>query len=74
VWDGDSIRKIHPAAIGHTVSRTLEGSLSDLPERKDEHAGAVYLVYPSRRHLPHRVTAFRELVLEMLRHRPLPTL
>ena len=38
------------------------------------HAGAVYLVYPSRRHLPHRVTAFRELVLEMLRHRPLPTL
>jgi DNA-binding transcriptional LysR family regulator len=63
VWDGDSIRKIHPAAIGHTVSRT-----------EDEHAGAVYLVYPSRRHLPHRVTAFRELILEMLRHRPLPTL
>ena len=52
----------------------LEGSLSDLPERKDEHADAVYLVYPSRRHLPHRGTAFRELVLEMLRHRPLPTL
>jgi len=38
------------------------------------HAGAVHLVYPSRRHVPHRVTAFRDLVVEMLRRRPLPTL
>jgi DNA-binding transcriptional LysR family regulator len=37
-------------------------------------AGAVFLVYPSRRHVPHKVTAFRDLVLEVLRHHPLPTL
>jgi len=33
--------------------------------------GSVFLVYPSRRHVPHKVTAFRDLVLDMLRHRPL---
>jgi len=37
-------------------------------------AGAVFLVHPSRRHVPHKVTAFRDLVLEIMRHRPLPTL
>jgi len=38
------------------------------------HAGTVFLVHPSRRHVPHKVTAFRDLVLEILRHRPFPTL
>jgi DNA-binding transcriptional LysR family regulator len=34
-------------------------------------AGAVYLVHPSRRHVPRKVTAFRDLLFEMLRQRPL---
>jgi DNA-binding transcriptional LysR family regulator len=32
---------------------------------------SVHFVYPSRRHLPARVTAFRDLLLEVLRQRPL---
>jgi len=34
-------------------------------------SGAVYLVVPSKRHLPSRVTAFRDLVVELLRRVPL---
>jgi DNA-binding transcriptional LysR family regulator len=34
-------------------------------------AGTVYLVHPSRRHVPRKVTVFRDLLFEMLRQRPL---
>jgi DNA-binding transcriptional LysR family regulator len=34
-------------------------------------SASVYLIHPVRRHLPARVTAFRDLVLELLRQRPL---
>jgi len=34
-------------------------------------SGTVYLVHAARRHLPARLTAFRDLVLELLRQRPL---
>lgn len=33
--------------------------------------GTVYLVHPGRKHLPRKLTAFRELLTEMLRQRPL---
>jgi DNA-binding transcriptional LysR family regulator len=33
--------------------------------------GTIYLVHPPGRHVPARVTAFRELVLEVLRQRPI---
>lgn len=33
-------------------------------------AGTVYLVHPANKHTPPRVTAFRDLLLEMLRQRP----
>jgi len=34
-------------------------------------SGTVYLVHAARRHLPSRLTAFRDLILEILRQRPL---
>ena len=34
-------------------------------------AGTVYFVYPASKHTPPRVTAFRDLLLEMLRQRPI---
>lgn len=34
-------------------------------------SASVYLVHPARRHLPARVAAFRDLVVELLRQRPL---
>lgn len=33
--------------------------------------GSIFLVHVGRKHIPRRVTLFRELLLEMLRHRPL---
>lgn len=33
-------------------------------------SGSIHLVMPSRKHVPSRVTAFRDLVIEMLRQRP----
>lgn len=33
-------------------------------------SGSIHLVMPSRKHVPSRVTAFRDLVVEMLRQRP----
>lgn len=33
-------------------------------------SGTIHLVMPSRKHVPSRVTAFRDLVIEMLRQRP----
>ena len=33
--------------------------------------GAIYFVHPGGRHVPPRVTAFRDLLLEVLRQRPL---
>jgi len=33
--------------------------------------GNAYLVQPDRKHVPKRVTAFRDLLLEMLRQRPM---
>jgi DNA-binding transcriptional LysR family regulator len=35
------------------------------------HTGGVYLVQQGRKHVPRKVTAFRDLLLEMLRQRPL---
>jgi DNA-binding transcriptional LysR family regulator len=35
------------------------------------YTGTAFLVQPSRKHVPSRVTAFRDLLLEMLRQRPL---
>jgi len=35
--------------------------------------GAVFLVQPGRKHVPKQVTAFRDLLLEMFRQRPLST-
>jgi DNA-binding transcriptional LysR family regulator len=34
-------------------------------------AATVYIVHPSRKHLPRKVSAFRDLLLEMLRRKPL---
>jgi DNA-binding transcriptional LysR family regulator len=34
-------------------------------------SGTVYLVHPGRKHLPRRVTAFSEMLVEQLRQRPL---
>lgn len=33
--------------------------------------GGVYLVHPGKKHVPRKVTAFRDLLVEMLRQRPL---
>ena len=52
----------------------MEGRLVRVLPNWLAHAGTVFLVHPSRRHVPHKVTAFRDLVLEILRHRPFPTL
>lgn len=38
-----------------------------------QQTGYVYLVYPSGKHLPSKVTAFRDMLLESLRARPLST-
>ncbi len=47
------------------------GALRRVVPRWSSLTGTVHLVMPSRKHVPARVTAFRELLLEMLRQRPL---
>jgi len=47
------------------------GSLSRVLPRWVINTGAVYLLYPPSKHLPLRVSTFRELLLETLRQRPL---
>lgn len=47
------------------------GTLVRVMPRWVAHTGGVYLVHPSRKHLPRKVTAFGDLVTELLRQRPL---
>ncbi len=47
------------------------GTLQRVLPRWEQRHGTVYLVQPGRKHVPRRVTAFRELLLEMFRQRPL---
>ena len=47
------------------------GSLVRVLPRWEQKEGAVYLVQPSRKLVPRRVTAFRDLLLEIFRQRPL---
>ncbi|WP_224367337.1 LysR family transcriptional regulator [Hyalangium versicolor] len=47
------------------------GALVRVMPRWASSTGAVYLVHPGRKHLPPKVTAFSELVHELLRQRPL---
>ncbi|WP_224243887.1 LysR family transcriptional regulator [Hyalangium gracile] len=49
------------------------GTLVRVMPRWVSSTGAVYLVHPGRKHLPRKVTAFSELVRELLRQRPLAT-
>ncbi|WP_394828711.1 LysR substrate-binding domain-containing protein [Pendulispora albinea] len=49
------------------------GSLVRLIPRWVEHIGQVYVVHPGRKNLPRKVTAFRDLLVEQLRQRPLST-
>jgi DNA-binding transcriptional LysR family regulator len=48
-----------------------EGALARVFSRFVAHTGTIHFVHPERRHLPARVTAFRELLLELLRQRPI---
>lgn len=47
------------------------GTLARVMPRWVSRTGNVYLVHPGRKHLPRKVTAFRDLLTEMLRQRPL---
>jgi len=47
------------------------GTLVRVMPRWVAQTGAVYLVHPGRKHLPRKVTAFRDLLIEQLRQRPL---
>lgn len=47
------------------------GLLTRVLPRWSAPTGTVHLVHPSRRHVPPKVTAFRDLLFEMLRQRPL---
>jgi DNA-binding transcriptional LysR family regulator len=47
------------------------GALVRLLPRWVAHTGAIYVVQPPGAHRPRRATAFVELLLEMLRQRPI---
>lgn len=47
------------------------GTLARVLPRWELRRGAVFLVRPERKHVPRRVSAFSELLLEMFRQRPL---
>jgi DNA-binding transcriptional LysR family regulator len=47
------------------------GELVRVLPRWGSRLAEVWLVFPGRKHLPRRVTAFRDLVIEILRRRPL---
>lgn len=53
------------------ASAVASGALVRVLPRWVAPSGSVHIVQPSRRHQPRKVTAFRELLLETLRHRPL---
>jgi DNA-binding transcriptional LysR family regulator len=55
----------------HAEADVIAGSLVRVLPRWVAFSGAAYLVYPSRKHVPPKVTAFRELLTQMLRRRPL---
>jgi DNA-binding transcriptional LysR family regulator len=64
------------AGIGALPSFVADGDLADgrlvhLLPRWTAITGTVSLILPSRKHTPGRVTAFRDLLLELLRQRPL---
>ncbi len=47
------------------------GTLVRVLPRYEQHSATLYIVSPAARHVPRKVTAFRDLVLELLRARPL---
>lgn len=47
----------------------VAGTLVRIVPRFERSAGSMYIVTPSAKHVPRKVTAFRELVLEMLKTR-----
>ena len=47
------------------------GALVRVLPRYERHSATLYIVTPAARHVPRKVTAFRDLVLELLRARPL---
>jgi DNA-binding transcriptional LysR family regulator len=47
------------------------GSLVRILPRHEQLAGYLHIVSPAARHVPRKVTAFRDLVLELLKARPL---
>jgi DNA-binding transcriptional LysR family regulator len=66
----------HGAGIGTLPSFIADpdvtaGRLVRILPRWVVYTGTAFLVQPSRKHVPARVTAFRDLLLEMLRQRPL---
>jgi DNA-binding transcriptional LysR family regulator len=56
----------------HAEADVAAGRLVRVLPRWYAPSGNVHLVHPSRRHVPARVTAFGDLLLETLRQRPLP--
>ena len=51
------------------MSRSADGTLVRVLPRYEREAGALHIVTPASRHQPRKVTAFRDLVLELLRAR-----
>ncbi len=47
------------------------GTLARVLPRFERHSGYLHIVLPAARHVPRKVTAFRDLVLELLKARPL---
>ncbi|HYU15248.1 MAG TPA: substrate binding domain-containing protein, partial [Candidatus Acidoferrum sp.] len=65
--------------IGALPSFIADGDLADgrllhLLPRWTARTGTVSIVHPGRKHIPRRVVAFRDLLLEMLRQRPLSSI
>lgn len=52
-------------------SALANGDLARVLPRWNADTGRVYLVYPTTKHLPLRVAAFRDVLVEALRQRPL---
>jgi len=67
---------VHGAGIGLIASFMADeavaaGALVPVLPRLFERTGIVYVVIPSRKNVPRRVSAFRELLVDLLRERPL---
>ena len=65
---GAGIAVLPTYLVGELVAA---GELVRVLPRFSSRLAQVWLVHPGRKHLPRRVTAFRDLVLELLRRRPL---